>query len=301
MNLNYNKLFYFYEVARSLNITQTAQRLFLSQPALSKAMRELQETIGVELLTRRGRHLELTPAGEVLQAECEAIFGREEELLRRVRAAAGAERETIRFGYLLFNEIYHMHPVLRQFEDSRAGVEVATKRYTERSGITADLLHGRLDIGLNIFTMDDVVPELGYHILAYSRLAVAVPADHWCAGRAQVSLYDLEHENFISLGIDGRSTEFAFAQNWCRRCGFEPSIVAASEQVETVLTMIQSKVGISLLSDLAPVERMSHIALVPLENAPSIYAGLFWNKAHLSPESAALMKFYIERRAQIVK
>lgn len=265
MNLNYNKLFYFYQVAQSLNITQTARQLYLSQPALSKAMKDLQADIGAELFLHRGRRLELTPAGEVLREECARLFDGEEALLRRVRAAAGRGRENIRFGYLLFGEIYRMHALLRQFQQDRDGVEVTASRYTERSGITADLLRDRLDLGLNIFTMDDVVPELGYHILAYSRLAVAVPADHWSVARGHVSLYDLEHEAFVSLGMDERSTEFAFTRNWCRRCGFEPRIVAASEQVETVLTMIQSKVGISLLSDLAPVGQMSHIRLVPLE------------------------------------
>ena len=89
--LNYNKLRYFYEASRTLNLTRAAQNLYISQPALSKHISDLENDFGTPLFVRTNRNLILTQAGEVLREECCRIFDREEELYRRVRAAAAQE------------------------------------------------------------------------------------------------------------------------------------------------------------------------------------------------------------------
>jgi DNA-binding transcriptional LysR family regulator len=91
---------YFQAVAEEMNFSRAARRLHIAQPALSRAVQELEQELGARLIERDRRTLALTPAGEVLLHETGVIFERLEESLRRVRRAAKGEEGELRLGYI---------------------------------------------------------------------------------------------------------------------------------------------------------------------------------------------------------
>ena len=103
--VNYNKLYYFYIITLRGSMNQAAQQLYISQPALSKSVKDLEAFFGVSLFDREKRNLMLTPAGETLRRECVRIFSGEEHLLHQMRQFQDDTQKTLRFGYMIYKEI----------------------------------------------------------------------------------------------------------------------------------------------------------------------------------------------------
>ena len=91
---------YFQAVAEELSFSRAAQRLNIAQPALSRAVQELEEELGVRLIDRNRRTIRLTPAGEVLLRETGLIFENLDDTLRKVRRTASGEDGELRLGYI---------------------------------------------------------------------------------------------------------------------------------------------------------------------------------------------------------
>ncbi|SUB02723.1 Na(+)/H(+) antiporter regulatory protein [Pannonibacter phragmitetus] len=142
-DLNYHHLRYFRAVAHDGNLTRTAERLNLSQSALSVQIRQLEERLGHALFERRGRQLHLTEAGRIALDHADAIFSAGEELIATLRQT-GTTRQVLRVGGMATLsrnfQIAFLRPVL-----GRADVEVVL-----RSGSPAELLHQLETLNLDV-------------------------------------------------------------------------------------------------------------------------------------------------------
>lgn len=290
--INYNRLYYFYIITLRGSMNQAAQQLYISQPALSKAVKDLEEFFGVVLFERNRRNLVLTPAGETLRRECVRIFSEEEKILQKMRQFQDEMQKTLRFGYMIYKEIYQMQEVFSGFKKEHGNIHLQPVSYIERTTLTADLMDGKIDVGLKLFTMEDIIPELDFQILEESHLAVVMSEHHPMAGRNEIHMSELSGEKFIFLGKDSSSSEYTATREWCQRCGFEPNIVESFDHVGMVLIMVNGGFGITILSDLAPVNQMSGLVTVPLVNAPVFYSGLFWRKDQADNGTMQFVDYY---------
>src|SRR5262245_18249453 len=91
---------YFQAVAEELSFSRAANRLHVAQPALSRAIKQLEHSLGAEVLERSRHHVRLTPAGAVRLREISALLQQIEELSRRVRSTAAGEEGELRLGYI---------------------------------------------------------------------------------------------------------------------------------------------------------------------------------------------------------
>ena len=283
MSVNYNKLFYFYQVAKKGNLSLAAQSLYISQPSLSKAVKDLERDLGVQLFHRTNRTLQLTAAGEELFQAYSCFFEQEAEVIQRLHTHCAQDVSQVRFGYMVFDLIYLIPDFLKRFQQDNPGIHVIARPYLERVEINDALLSGKLDLGLKLFTTDELIPALGFQVLEEHHLSIVVSDRHPLASRERVDLQELAGEDFIFLGKDAQSSEVRFTLDWCGRCGFQPRIAAQYDRVESVLTMVQSNAGIALLSDFAPLRYMKGLVNVSLNNAPAVYSGLFWREGSLTP------------------
>ena len=91
---------YFLVVVKHLNISKAAKELFISQPALSKQISQLEAELGVSLFDRTKHSLKLTHAGEVLLSETNELFKKQDELRQRVRAAGNVSEDALRLCHM---------------------------------------------------------------------------------------------------------------------------------------------------------------------------------------------------------
>lgn len=289
--MNYNKLKYFYEICKTMNLTKTAEELFISQSSLSKSVKDLEDFFGTALFRRTNRCMVLTEAGEVLRDECNLIFGRENEIINHVRRAALQKTHIIRLGHLMFNSFYKLPSLIQTYQKIYPLHQIELIRYHERTDLLSDLYNNKIDLALNIFTPEDITAELGFKKLEEQYLSIIVSTQNPLSQLDIIDLADLKDENFIFLGCNDHSSEYRFAKGWCQRCGFTPNILQAYNEIETVLLMVQCNAGITLLSKFAPIEHMNHLKNITLANSPLIYSGLFWNKKNLSKNAEIFMQF----------
>lgn len=151
---------------------------------------------------------------------------------------------------------------------------------------------GKIDVGLKLFTLEDVIPELDYRILEESHLAVIMNENHPFAERKELHMSELAGEKFVFLGKNSSSSEYNNTREWCQRCGFEPNIVECFDHVGMVLMMVKSGFGITILSDLAPMDHMTGLVTVPLVNAPVFCSGLFWRKDRVDLGTLQFVDYY---------
>jgi Transcriptional regulator len=294
--MNYNKLYYFYIVTQLGSMSRAAEKLFVSQPALSKAVKELEWFFEVELFYHGRRKLMLTPAGKALRKECIRMFADEDGMLQRIRQYRGADQETLNFGYMVYKEIFCLKSVFSGFQEQSERILLNAVSYIERTDLTNDLLSGKIDVGLKLFTMEDLLPELEFCIIEESHLAIVMDEHHPLAKLPELHLSELSGESFIFLGKDRNSSEYNTTKEWCRRCGFEPKITECYDHVGMVLMMVKAGFGITILSDLAPTDYINGLVTVPLVNAPVFYSGLFWKRDNLKSAAAQFVEYFLLHR-----
>ena len=116
---------YFIVVAEEQNVTRAAERLHVSQPPLSRQIRDLEDELGVELFRRTGRSLALTEAGKIFLIEARAVLLRVDKAVETVRTVARGDRGSLRIGYAPSLTAEFLPRSLRLFEAERPGVRVA--------------------------------------------------------------------------------------------------------------------------------------------------------------------------------
>lgn len=221
MALDLHKLEHLVAVAEEGSITRAAERLHLSQQALSTSIRTLEREVGVDLLDRHGNTLTVLPAGHALIADARVLHGVAHSALQRARRIGRGETETLRIGHTPAVTSEEVTTLLRQITSHQSDLAPQiNQRYPHE--LTEQLLAGDLELGL----CRAMTPAHGLtrSTVTHHRLHIAVAADHHLADRDTVQLGDLANETFLVWGHPGRSGYTDLLMEHCRQAGFEPHI-----------------------------------------------------------------------------
>jgi len=269
--LNYHHLSYFRAVAHEGNLTRAAQRLNVSQSALSAQIRKLEERLGHDLFERRGRQLQLTEAGRVALDHADAIFATGDELVATLADRRRAmRRQVIRVGALATLsrnfQVRFLRPILRH-EDVV---------FTVRSGQLPDLLLGlethALDVVLanHLPTRDAATPWVPHKIDEQPVSLVG--------RRRRIKRYDtvqslIEREPFLlpTAETSIRASFDAFAE----RLGVQPRIVAEVDDMAMLRVLSRENVGITVVPPIVVKDELDAGVLVEAEQVPDLTEAFF--------------------------
>jgi len=280
--MNYNNLKYFTIVAQTLNISRAASVLFISQPALSSHIRDLERELGTQLFIRTNRDLILTEAGKYLLQETLPFFNKESSIIQKVREIGSVKKTVLKIGLMGCDAVYKLPSLLNSFKVKNPSIEVSVKRLNWEPLIHS-LATGKIDVGFSITQENDYPGKIASHVLSSCRLAVVLPATHPLAKKTIVKMEELRNEKFIFLTRDSSRIPHDDAVNLCRSAGFEPKIIAEYPLVETVMLMVNVGEGIALLSRFAPTQGLDNIRFVDIENAPYVYLKIMWSENNKNP------------------
>ena len=248
MDVDTRLLRYFAAVAAAGNLSRAAERLFLSQPALTKQVKQLESQLGVRLFTRSKAGMTLTTAGQALASTTPAVLASWEHALRETKAAASAAAKVLRVGFMSSAANEATQQIIAAFARRRPGWRVDMQQ-AAWADPTAGLASGDVDVALLRLPFpgqDDVRIE----VLLTEPRWVALPATHPLAARNQISFHQLWDEPFVAA-----PTETGFWRDYwlatSERQGHPVRIGAVTDQPDTLLTAIANGDGIALVPESA--------------------------------------------------
>jgi LysR family transcriptional activator of nhaA len=262
-DINYHHLRYFRAVAHDGNLTRTAERLNLSQSALSIQIKQLEERLGHALFERRGRQLVITEAGRIALDHADRIFSTGEELVETLRRA-GATRRPIRIGALATLSRNFQMEFLRPLI-ARPDVEVIL-----RSGRTADLLGGLESLNLDIVLLnqppaaDAVTPFLS-HLLATQAVSLVGRAD----AADGLDLRDRLARVPLVLPTVDSSVRQKF-DALAARLGVTPQVAAEVEDMAMMRLLVREGAGLAVLPPIVVKGELESGLLRELDALPGV-------------------------------
>ena len=241
--MNLRQLEYLAMLAETLNFHAAARRLNVSQPPLSVAIKKLEEELGVTLFDRNKRDVRLSAVGEaVLKPALEALAQTE---LVRAAARQGAKGEvgelTIGFVGSAIGE--QLPRIISNFRARYANVRLILKEMTSVD-VAVEINARRLSVGLVRLPMMRQ-KSLEIHVIERDELVLALPRSHRLARRKCLKLAELAEEPFIIHAPV--STLHWTVLLACQKAGFAPLVTQQAIQVQTILCLVQSGLGISLV------------------------------------------------------
>src|SRR6202035_320422 len=188
---------YFVAVAEAGSLTVAAeQRLHTSQPSLSRQIRDLESELGAQLLTRRARGIELTPAGRAFLDHARLVLSQVAAASEAARRVAHPAKPCFVMGFLTGHELTWMPEALRILHDELPNIDVMiSSQYSPL--LASALLKGTVDAAF--LRRERGVPELAFRLLVKEPLMVVLPSDHRLAPLKAISPGDRAGETFVTV------------------------------------------------------------------------------------------------------
>ncbi len=278
---------YFQAVAEELSFSRAARRLRIAQPALSRAVKELEHDLGADILSRTRRSVKLTPAGAVLLDEAGRMLESLEEAVRRVRRTAAGEQGELRLGYIGPPTQPFLGRLLHEYRRRNPQVAVHLEERTPER-VWEMVAKGRLSIGLTRPVPSHSALGLRTMLLRKEPLAAVVRKDHRLATRRSLPWKSLSGEQLIVLarreGV-GLHDEILAS---CRKAGFTPRIARTPSIIGTVLSYVEAGAGAGIVPDSVAANAQSAglrvIELTPRQTVPLV---MVWAEDADEPTAAA--------------
>lgn len=273
-------------LGEELNYRRAAERLFITQPALSTAIKQLEHQLGVMLFTRSTREVSLTEIGAGwLPKVHEALRGIDSAVDDLIALSAHYRR--IRLGYLIGTGADLLFRLVRHFEVAHPEITVEPREF-DFSDPTAGLADGTTEVAIIRPPVD--LPEHRMFILDAEDWVACLPRDHRLASRSELAIAELLDEPIVvAPGTAGRWRDYWMAMDV--REGKPPTIAAVAATYEEETTTIARGLGISFTSEAsARLYNRQGIVYVPITDRPRNYTALAWHPAGLSREAAELVQ-----------
>src|ERR1700739_1257300 len=285
---------YFVAVAETGSLTVAARRiLHTSQPSLSRQIRDLEEEVGAQLLVRRARGIELTPAGRAFLDHARAVLSQGEAAAEAARRVAHPAKPCFSMGFLTGHELTWMPEALRILRDELPNIDVMIS--SQYSPLLADgLSKGKIDAAF--LRRERGAPELAFRLLVKEPLMVVLPSDHRLAELKSIGPRDLVGETFVTVS-DTAPVLRVVIDNYLKRSGINIAPAHEADHLAMGMSLIASTRGVGLLPAYAQNFLPSSVTSRPLRgDTPTIELVLGYKRSNKSP----ILKLLLSRLDELV-
>jgi DNA-binding transcriptional LysR family regulator len=234
----------FVAVAEELHFGRAAERLHLTQPPVSLAIKELEEELGVSLFERTSRRISLTRSGEDALRDARAVLAAADTMRKRAREAAQGLMGSLSIGFISLPAYSFLPTTLRGFTEDYQRVKVSLQE-----GTTDQILHdvesGSIDVGM-VFRTPDLPGALSSKLVQAEPLIIALPESHPLAGSSRIALEKLSDERFLGFERHQGPLMFDAIVATCMRHGFSPKLFPA-RQMHTIVSLVSGGIGVALV------------------------------------------------------
>ncbi len=283
-------LVYFREVARQLHFRKAAETLAVAQPALSRSIAQLETALGVDLLNRTRRKVELTTAGRALLERIEPLLRGLAAVPRDIQALAGGQAGQVRVAFTGLAMATVLPGILRDFNKRYPGIRVELNE-SPTSAQLESLKNGEIACGF--FHPDATLPPgLSTKVLMQERNGVLLPADHPLAQSRKLRLRDLAGTPFVMFPRAHNPGFYDRVLAAFQQAGVTPRIADEVWPRANAIGLVRAGLGATFMSPSEAKHLPSEVAFRPIDGpAPESRLVLGWRKD--APADPALGAFLI--------
>jgi LysR family transcriptional regulator, benzoate and cis,cis-muconate-responsive activator of ben and cat genes len=242
--VEFRQLRYFRAVAEELHFRRAAEKLHISQPPLSRAIQELERELGVQLLLRKQRTVQLTEAGKIFLDRSVNALDHLHQTLELVRGIHRGTAGRIRIGFVSFVAYAILPRILRELRSQFPEVWIDLSEISIMSQF--DALHsGQVDVAfLRVLDDDRLIDK---RVVCREQFLVAFPSDHHLRRRRSIGLSDLSREAFVTLPRRIGTSFNRQVIGFCKRAGFEPAVVREAPDAQAVMSLVGAGMGVAIV------------------------------------------------------
>jgi len=285
---------YFIAVAEMGSLTEAAKRrLYTSQPSLSRQIRDLEDQVGVELLSRSVHGVELTAAGKAFLDHARLALMQVDAAVDTARRAAQPAKQTLAIGFQTGLEMNWLPQAMQVLHDELSSINVSvTSDYSP--DLAEALARGRLDLA---FMRTEPDYDLEYHVVDQEPLIVLMPHDHRLTARPTIRPQDLLGEIFIG-GSNKATVLRNVTEAYLRRSGLDINLDHGVDNMAMAMSLVASTRGLALMPAYAKNLLPESVVSRPLDGeAPTIEVAVGYSKSNTSP----VLKLFLSRLDQLVR
>jgi len=249
----------FLAVAETGAITEAAERIGITQPALSRRIQQFEDQLGAELLVRGRRGAVLTEIGRLVQSEVQGIVARYEQMREMVSSQQRLEGGTVRIGGGATAVSFILPEAIAEFQAAHPQVRFHM-REAGSSEIADDVVAGHLELGVVTLPVRD--RELDVTPLANDRIVLVARQDHPLARRRRVRIVDLADQAFVAF--EAGSALRQIIDSKLRDAGVEVNVVMELRSIPAILRMVSTTGNLAFVSQLG-MEQQADVIAVPVQ------------------------------------
>ncbi|MBD1847863.1 LysR family transcriptional regulator [Cyanobacteria bacterium FACHB-63] len=264
------QLRYFVVVAEELNFSHAAARLFVSQPALSRQIKKLEDELGITLFLRQAEGLKLTEAGGFFLERAKEIVQRSQFTVQTLKARRNSTEAPLVVGYIPTILQSFLGDVLHRFGLTHPQVPIRVQEMSP-----SDQAGALRDRAIDVAFMGNPPPELEAEFIVQCvkqvPIAAVIPSTHRLVNQPSIDLAELATEKFIGMTEEtfpGRNDRI---RGTCRLAGFTPNFHLFADSHASMITLVAARQGVTVMPSEAAALPHPQVVFVPLHR-PLDYA-----------------------------
>lgn len=235
---------YFQAVADELNYRKAADRLFISQPGLSRQIKQLEEELGVQLFERDKKHVELTAAGKFLKGEVDFVLNHLETTKQQLLQIANGREGELRIGFLGSASNQVLPELLKKINHNFPKVTTSLEELSNQVQVEM-IQKDKLDLGF--VRLASVPEELEMKSVYRDTFSLVVPVNHPVTVKNFTSVGQFANESFILFSSDYSNFYYEQILGICRDSGFSPRIKHKSVHALTIFRLVENGLGVAIV------------------------------------------------------
>lgn len=269
---------YFIHVADEGSYTKAAEKCFVSQPALSKAISEFESELNCTLFKRNGRKLELTESGELVYKEVKKILKLVDDLKAKVIENNEIEEE-IKVGYIIIGHLQYFQKVVKSLHNAELDKAHFTTIYDSAYLLKERLMNDEIDLAILPNSCEKNLPKTKVHYFPKRHLYILVHKSHPLYKKDEVNFEELRYVSIVGWDTEdlpdlAKSYDKEFINH-----GIQPNIIARGKKMGDVISLMQQYNAISLSGPITTTLSSEEYKLIPIVDSEKRFGlCLVWKK-----------------------
>ena len=285
---------YFLAVAEELHFRKAAEKLFISQPGLSRQIKQMEAVLEVQLFVRSKKKVRLTSAGEYLRGEMEFILNHLELVQKQLRLIGDGNSGEIRIGFL-GSAMQHVVPkLLLQLKDSLPGIKTSLEELSNTAQVNA-IITDKLDLGF--VRLARVPKEIKIKPVFEDTFSLVLPKDHVLDLSNFKGIHELAEAEFILFSQDYSPFYYDTVMSICEEAGFTPKVSHKSVHAQTIFTLVENHMGIAIVPTTLQFGFQMEVKFIALKTIPQrATLSVIWKEDNRNPALAHCMDLILDNK-----